>query len=391
MSVVELTEILRALRVGWRNLAIGGGAGLLAFGMYALLSPKWYEAQLAVVPGTPPKAQSALAGAISMELPVDIGVGGTDAERIQAVMKSRSVTDAVIEKFGLMQRYHEKYIEGARKSLWAHCSTKIDKKPNVVTVTCEDKDPNVAQAMTAYFGVVGNRVMRHVSASSAGEERRFLEERVAEAKKDANEASERVRDFEEKHKIIDLPEQSKAVVSAIATLKGDLLSKQLQLDYLHGFSSSDEATAVQLRRQVGVMQSKMRMLEDEPGDDGATVAATAPTAAKRAAKGKQEQDIFPVAMTVPKLRFELGELYREQKVQETLLLLLTQRYEMARVDEARDTSVFQILDEPVVPTHHSRPKRAQLVVLGLVLGLLAGAGYTLRGLLLPSAEPPQNS
>lgn len=372
---------MEILRARWRAVAVGGLAGLVAFTCYALVAPKWYEAQLAVVPGAPAKAPSALAGALSVELPVDIGLGASDAERIQSVMKSRSVTDAVIEKFGLTERYHQKYIEGTRKVFWKHCSTKVDKKPNVVTVTCEDKDPKMAQAMAAYFGVVGNKVLRHISASSAGEERRFLEERVAEAKKDANEASQRVREFEEKHKIIDLPEQSKAVVSAIASIKGDLLSKQLELEYLHGFSSSDESTAVQLRRQVGVMESKMRTLEDVPDDDDAAVAA-AP--AKRPAKAKSNQDIFPVAMTVPKLRFEIGELYRQQKIEETLFLLLTQRLEMARVDEARDTSVFQILDEPVVPTHQSSPKRAQLVIIGLLLGLLAGAAYALRDQVFPA-------
>lgn len=379
-----VTKIVPALRDGWRNLAVGGVIGIVAFGAYAFLTPKWYEAQLAVVPGTPTKAPSALAGALGADLPVDIGLGGSDAERIQAVMKSRSVTDAVIEKFNLTERYGQEVIEGTRRVFWKHCTTKIDKKPNVVTVTCEDKDPQIAQAMAAYFSVVGNKVLRHISASSAGEERRFLEQRVAEAKKEANEASARVREFEEKHKIIDLPEQSKAVVSAMASLKGDLLSKQLQLDYLNGFSSSDESTASQLRRQVGVMQSKMRTLEDAPADDASApaAAATAPPT-KRSSKANHEQDIFPIAMTVPKLRFELGELYREQKVQETLFLLLTQRFEMARVDEARDTSVFQILDEPVVPTHHSSPHRAQLVLIGLLLGLFAGAAFTLRGMLVP--------
>jgi capsule polysaccharide export protein KpsE/RkpR len=297
-------------------------------------------------------------------------------------MRSRAVTDAVIDRFSLGQRYGDDYIEATRRDLWRHCSTKIDKKPGVVTVTCEDKDPRTAQAMTAYFAVVGNKILRHVSASSAGEERRFLEERVAEAKRDANEASARLREFEEKHKIIDLPEQSKAVVSEIASIKGDLLSKQLELEYLHGFSSSDESTAVQLRRQVGVMQSKMRTLEDMPDQDADPVGESPPK--KRSAASNQGQDIFPVAMTVPKLRFELGELYREQKIQETLFMLLTQRYEMARVDEARDTSVFQVLDEPVVPTHHSAPKRAQLVIIGLLLGLIGGAAYALRDTLATS-------
>lgn len=378
---MEWADIIHVLRARWRSLAVGGLAGLATLTCYALVAPKWYEAQLSVVPGTPSKAPSGLAGALSLELPIDIGMGGADAERIQAVMQSRSVTDAVIEKFALTERYDKKYVEDTRKAFWKHCSTRVDKKPSVVTVTCEDKDPKLAQAMTAYFGVVGNRVMRHISASSAGEERRFLEERVAEAKKDANEASERVREFEEKHKIIDLPEQSKAVVSAIASIKGDLLSKQLELEYLHGFSSSDESTAVQLRRQVDVMESKMRTLE-EPVADQTDSPPTSTGTTKRTRDG-QRKDIFPVAMTVPRLRYELGELYRQQKIQEALYMLLTQRFETARVDEARDTSVFQILDEPALPTRPSWPKRTQLVVLGFLVGLLAGAAYAFREQLIP--------
>ena len=71
-------------------------------------------------------------------------------------------------------------------------------------------------------------------------------------------------------------------------------------------------------------------------------------------------------MTVPKLRAELTELYREQKIQETLFLMLMERFETAKVNEARDTSAFQVLDEPVVPTHHSSPKRAQLDARGIL-------------------------
>jgi uncharacterized protein involved in exopolysaccharide biosynthesis len=64
---------------------------------------------------------------------------------------------------------------------------------------------------------------------------------------------------------------------------------------------------------------------------------------------------------------------REQKIQETVFFLMTQRYEMAKIDEARDTSTFQILDHPTVPTYRSRPQRLRIAVLGLFIGLaLAG-------------------
>jgi uncharacterized protein involved in exopolysaccharide biosynthesis len=74
-------------------------------------------------------------------------------------------------------------------------------------------------------------------------------------------------------------------------------------------------------------------------------------------------------MTVPALRFEVEQLLRQQKMQETLFFLLTQRYEMAKVDEARDTSTFQILDYPTLPTYKSRPKRTKLAAIGLAAGL----------------------
>jgi uncharacterized protein involved in exopolysaccharide biosynthesis len=78
-------------------------------------------------------------------------------------------------------------------------------------------------------------------------------------------------------------------------------------------------------------------------------------------------------MTVPELRFQLEQLMREQKIQETVFSLMTQRYEMAKVDEARDTSTFQILDQPTLPTYRSRPDRKRAVLLGAFAGLAAAA------------------
>ena len=380
-SMVERRSTFAELKAGRRNLVVGALAGLLLCGGYAFLAPKWYEAEISVVPGTPAKSPGGLAAAaLSLDLPLDLG--SSDVERIQTVMKSRTVTDAMIEKFDLKERYRKTYIEDARTELWKHCLTKVDKKANVVSITCEDKDPKIAQAMTAYFGVIGNKILRRVSASSAAEERRFLEQRVEEARRELGVTSQRVREFEEKHNIVDLPEQSRAVVSAISSLRGELLSKQLELDYLHGFSSSDEATASQLRRQVGVMESKMRTLEDVPAEPKPADGHEPAVATKKNSASKAPGGIFPVAMTVPKLRAELTQLYRDQKIQETLFLMLMERFETARVNEARDTSAFQVLDEPVVPTHHSSPKRGAIVVAGFFLGLFAGAVFTLRDRLL---------
>jgi uncharacterized protein involved in exopolysaccharide biosynthesis len=344
--------------------------GLIGSSLYAFLAPKWYEAQLVVVPSTPTKSPGGIAGMLASELPVDFNLAATgtsDAERIQAVLKSRSVTDAVIAEYRLQERYDEKNMEATRKALWKHCSTKLDKKPNTVSLTCEDKDPDFVRRMCHYFGEFGNSVFRRISASSAGEERRFLERRVAEARREVTATSDALRAFQEEHKLIDLGEQSKAVVSALASIKGDLLTKQIQLSYLNGFAASDEATANQVRRQIAVLEHKLKSLEV----DESLESAKSDTDAHKPGEASSNS-MFPVAMRVPQLRFKLEQLYRDQKIQETVFLLLTQRYEMAKVNEARDTSAFQILDEPVVPTYKSRPLRALIIGAGTLIGLLLG-------------------
>jgi tyrosine-protein kinase Etk/Wzc len=357
-------DVFALLLRNWGKLAAGAILGLgIAIG-YALLAPQWYSATLTVVPSQ--HSQDSAAMAIASKLPAALDTFSTDVQRIQAVLKSTSVSDEVIEKFKLKERYGQAHIEQAREALWAHCGTSVDRRSGVVSLSCEDKDPKMAMEMTAFFGDVGNRVFGRVSVSSAREERKFLEEQVMKARNDVDEASRRLREFQEAHKVVDLPEQSKAVISAMASIKGDLISKQLELSYLTSFSARTEASVVQLQQQIAIMESKLKQLED---DEHATLARTGSGA------GSGSANFFPEAMSVPQLRFELEQLMREQKIQETVFSLLTQRYEMAKVDEARDTSTFQILDYPTLPTFRSRPDRRKIAILGFLAGLALAVSW----------------
>jgi uncharacterized protein involved in exopolysaccharide biosynthesis len=100
-----------------------------------------------------------------------------------------------------------------------------------------------------------------------------------------------------------------------------------------------------------------------------------------------------VAVDVPKLQFEFERLVRELKVQEALFLMLTQRYEAARVAEARDTSTFQVLDNPSLPTKRARPKRPLVLLAGFFLGLIAGLAWILgpRWWAAVLARPPEGT
>ena len=372
MTEPEPIDVVVTLLKRWRTIAIfvvlGAGAAIA----YAGMATEWYSATLSVVPSQ--RSQDIAAMSLAAKLP-GLESFSTDVQRIEAVLSSTSVADEVIAKFKLEERYGTEHLEHAREALRSHCNVGIDRKSSVVSLTCEDTDPHRVMEMATFFGEVGNRVFGRISVSNAREERAFLETQVAKTRHDVDEASRKLREFQEQHKIIDLPEQSKAVISAMAQIKGELVSKQLELSYVSGFSGRGESNVVQLEQQIAVMESKLKQLEDAqhvsapPTDDGS--GSNTKSATGSGAK------FFPGAMTVPELRFELEQLMREQKIQETVYGLMTQRFEMARVDEARDTSSFQILDNPTVPTYRSRPKRRQIFAMGILGALVLASAWIL--------------
>lgn len=338
--------------------------------LYGLVAPKWYRAVVTVVPAKSQRGAGALASVLGSDaaglasgLLEGSGVGA-DGARIAAVLQSIAVSDAVIEKFDLRARYDEKYQETTREKLWQHCDVKVLPKPALVQLSCEDKDPKFVQQMLAFFADYGNQVFRRVSVSSASEEVRFLEKRVTELRQQADDAASRMREFQETYKIVDLDSQAKAVVSALASLNSQRISKQLELEWARTFSAREEPTLKQLESQVSVMGQKLRNLE-EPG------AVDAP-ADKGQRPPRAKGGVFPAALEVPKLRADFEKLYRDRRVAETTLVFALERLEGAKANEARDVSTFLVLDPPTLPTRKSRPRR--LVILAVVTFIgLAGA------------------
>lgn len=378
-------------RAARRRAAAIVGAFVLAGVLYALFAPRWYRSMLTVVPAKQQK--QGLSGLLSGDLGglaagLDVGGGAADVARIAAVLQSIVVSDAVIQKFDLRGRYREKYQETARDELWKHCAVKTLVKPGLVQLSCEDKDPRFVQQMVGYFAEYGNRIFREVNVGSATEEVRFLEKRVAELKQQSEQSAARMREFQERHGIVDIESQSKAVVSALAAINAQKISKQMELDFARSFSSGDEATTRQLESELSVMERRLRDLERS---SAAPLAAGGPTAT-----GRKDRGVFPAALDVPKLRAEFEGLYRDRKVAEVTLVIALERLEGARANEARDVSTFQVLDPPTLPTKKSRPKGSIVLISMTLLGLVAALGWewwrsgqgraALMGLLGPPAR-----
>jgi tyrosine-protein kinase Etk/Wzc len=343
-------------------------AVLLAAAIYCIATPNWFQSTLTVVPSKPSKTLSG--GSLDLLSAGGLDLGGSgmaDVDRVAAVLQSNAVSDDVIRKFELMKRYRVNYIEAARKQLWEHCFVRVISKGSLVSLSCEDTDPEFVRKMLEHFFAVGNDSFRRISRGSVGEEVDFLENRITEVRAESEENARKLRQFEEEHKLIDIDTQSRAVISTIAALRSQQISKELELDYLRGFSSSDEATARQIARQMGVLESKLETMEGVvPGEEALGEKPRAPAARRDPGK------IFPAAMSVPKLRSELEKLIRDRRVVDLALVTLMQRLENAKANQARDVSAFLLLDPPALPTYRYRPRRALILLMSALAGLAIG-------------------
>jgi uncharacterized protein involved in exopolysaccharide biosynthesis len=269
------------------------------------------------------------------------------------MLGSDTIRDAVINKFQLMQVYHAKKIEDARKALAQCTDVSEDRKSGIISIRVTDRDPRRAAAMAQEYVAQLDRLAADVSTSAARRERVFLEERLEKVKEGLDTAAKNFSDFASKNTAIDIPAQGKAMVEAAAILQGQLIAAESELSGLQQIYSANNFRVRSVQARVTELQKKLNEL------GGAGTPGQPDT----------HNSLYPSIRQLPLLGVTYADLYRETKVQETVYELLTQQYELAKVQEAKEIPVVKVLDPPLVPTKKSFPPRTIIVALGTMLGV----------------------
>jgi len=97
--------------------------------------------------------------------------------------------------------------------------------------------------------------------------------------------------------------------------------------------------------------------------------------------------IYPSIRQLPLLGVSYADLYRSTRVQEAIFQTLTQEYEVAKVQEAKETPSVKVLDPPDVPEKKSFPPRLLIITLGTTLTIAGGVLWVLGKQLWTQIEP----
>jgi uncharacterized protein involved in exopolysaccharide biosynthesis len=334
----------------------------------AFLIPPRFEATAQLMPpeGQPATglaALSALAGSTGAlgGLAGEMLAGKNSGALFVGILASRTVADRLIEQFDLRHLYHAVAIEDARNALAAHSRVVEDHKSGIIAITVTDRDPRRAAAIAQAYVEQLNHLVEQVSTSSARRERIFLEERLRAVKQDLDAAAEKFSTFASANTAIDIPAQSKALLEAAATLEGQLIAAEAELHGLETVYTDQNVRVRALRARVTELKNQLGKMRGQAGN--------------LAGSETSEALPYPPIRQLPILGVTYADLYRKTKIQETVYELLTQQYELAKVEEAKEIPSVKVLDAAVVPTKKSFPPRGLFTMAGAAISLAAACAW----------------
>jgi capsule polysaccharide export protein KpsE/RkpR len=348
--------------------------GAVLTAVIAILIPSQYESMTRLMPPDPPQGQgmamlASVVGRMSGSLG---GLGSIGSELLGvknsgdlfvAVLFSRTVQDDLINKFDLRRIYGVKRWVDARKQLTQRTEVAIERKSGVLTICVTDHDPKRANAMAQEYVAQLNNVVNQLNTSAAHRERVFLQERIAQVKDELESAEKEFSQFASSNATIDIKEQGKAMVEAAAALEGELIATETELQGLRQIYTDYNVRVRTAQARVNELNRQIQKLGGKPGF--------------AAAGDAKDSDLYPSIRKLPLLGVTYADLYRKTKVEETVFEILTQQYELAKVQEAKEIPSAKVLDPPDVPEKKVFPPRTIMTIVGTFFAVVLGAFWVL--------------
>lgn len=349
-----------------RKAAISGfcTAVVAATLAWSLTQPKIFESnatllpQLESNPGLGLSSLLASSGSSSAVQTMGISLPGapaTPTDVFIAILKSRIMADDAIRRFGLMERYEKKLMQDARAALEGATRIAVTKE-KAIKITVEDKDPQLAADIANFYASNLDRLNQTLSVSKARENRKFIEQRLAETQAELVKVENSLKEFQTQNRTVGIEAQSKAMIEAAATIEAQIMAQEVQLQVMGTYLSQDNPEIARVQSSINELRKQLRVMQS--GKEG-----------KERVSGDR---LNPPITSVPALALKYGRLARDLKVQETLYALLISEYEQAKLAEARDTPTVEVLDPAIPAERNSRPRISHNVVLAGILSLFSG-------------------
>jgi uncharacterized protein involved in exopolysaccharide biosynthesis len=277
-------------------------------------------------------------GTLGVRNPNDLYVG---------MLKSRTVADNLISRFALGKVYDEVHLSDARKRLEKETAI-VAGRDGIITVEVDDKDPKrAAELANAYVDEL-MKLTKVLAVTEASQRRLFFERQLLQAKDNLTAAEIAARQGLQKGGLAQVDAQGRSMIEVTARLRAQISAKEVQLSAMRTFAAEGNPELQRTQQELEALKRELSRIE-----------GSSPVAAvgRGDAPGSSGLD-------------NLGRL-RDVKYYEFLYELLAKQYELAKIDEAKDATVVQVMDKAIDPDRKSKPFRTLIVLLSALLALVA--------------------
>lgn len=302
-----------------------------------------YKAETRILP--PQSSGGGIASQLIAQMAGGLDLGGiagkTPADLYVGMLKSRTITDRIIDRFDIMKIEEFKYRQDARRFVSEKKSDfNIDKKSGLITIAVQDKDPNRAAEIANAYVEELKSLTKGLAISEASQRRLFYEEQLKDVKEALAKAENEMKIFQEKTGALQIDEQAKAIIGGIADLRAKIAAKEVELKVLRTFTTPQNPDYQKVEEELKGLKAELARLESNE---------------------KRGHDPIMPTGRIPGVGVEYLRKMREFKFNETLYELLLKQYEIAKLDESKDAVLIQVLDKAVPPDKRFKPKRTFMV------------------------------
>jgi len=359
---INLLDYWRVIRKRWKLIAVIFFAAVVAAAAVSLLMTPIYQAKTTLMPvessGSQMSATLRSLGSIPFVGGMVPGLAGASGAKLVAVLKSRTVAEDVIKTLDLIRVLFEEpqdeppTLQDAVRVLSEGMTEITDDKEGLIGIAVEYKDPEIAADIANQYTVALQRFLSENTLSMAKRNRIFIENQLQKVKAELQAAEEAMKRFQTEKKIVAMDAQTEASIKALAELKAQVTAKEVELGVLKQFATPTNPDVIRMEDQLRELRKQLAMLETKGANP--------------------EADAFPSLSVAPELGLQYIRLKRDALTQQTVFELLTQQYEMAKIEEAKEDIAFQIIDTAIPPEKRIKPKRTLIVMLAGVVSLFAG-------------------
>lgn len=332
-------------------ISITLGAAIITLIISLIMLPI-YKAETKILP---PQQQSNTAAQLLNQFGGIIGSAGsinispkTPNDLYIGLLKSRPVLDNIIDRFRLMDLYKTKSREDTRVALVDVLNTNDDKKSGIITLGIKDKDPKRAAEIANAFVEELRNLNKELAVTEASQKRLFFEEQLKDAKEALIKAEESMKEFQEKTGAIKIDEQVKAVIDGIAQLRSQIAAKEVQLKVMKTYATPQNPDIQRREEEIRGMRDQLQKLE-------------------KSGNRHNPDPLMPTGR-IPTVSTEYIRKMREFKYNEALYEILLGQYEVAKLEEAGDALIIQVIEKAVPPEKRGKPKRRQIVIIAGITG-----------------------